>query len=899
MYNSNVRRLFQRAATLFFCAATLGTFAVAHAATFTWDGGGGDTNATTVTNWAGDASNFAAGDTIIFDSGSGTGAVVINSTFATSGLNFYVASNFAGSGITISSSSIEFASSTYADSDTTLTLGSNTAKYTANFVWTAGTLSAGSGTLDFNGTVRIDGGTVTLGNATAASNVNLGGTFTHAAGTTLTFDGSSDQVFTTASSTLVGLTINNSGSTSTIEVSTSGNLRVATLTLTDGLLDIGTNNSTLYVTGDISAHDTNGSFSNTGTGSMVWIGTGIQLIDSQAGDVASGIISWGPCLFSGGGIFQPTSGSTIRCGSLKADQGTFNPRTNNVAVSLFNGDLTITNGATYSSSTATLTISGTAAKVITDNTVNQLGSKQDLGFVVISNTGGISTATSTRFTSFVINSGATLDVSADTILTASSTPFVNSGTLTDSSTSGWQFVGSLAQTIPARVYNGDMAISSNVAYTVSASTTVVGNFTKSSGSLSLGSSQLHVTGTYANSGGTVSEGTGRIRNTVQSVKLTNSSGTEVANFSANGDIVYIRVAEADANLNASAIETIMVNLTSAGVIGETETVTLYETGVASGVFMYGLPFRSNTSFTPNDGILQFNAGGTLKLVFVDMQDSSNDIANDTATFDGESIKSITYPPTAGLFINGEDKETKKVDVWLYIPVNGSVANVLISNDPNFTGSTWEPYDLYKKWKLKSGPGKKTVYIKVEAYSGLQSTAVIDTITLAAEDAETSTSTTTPLIIPPKDPAPVETKKPEKTEPTTPAPSSSDTMATYSCPERSSATSVDNGYFVRHITKEKSVVGKRTITKNVIRYYLVLDEASVLCPVKDIKTIKTWSKKTPKAVKEIPDDYTLSSPLPEKPKQSKKSSAFNAALKKFQTAIRPAPKKASRTRLGLQ
>ena len=69
---------------------------------------------------------------------------------------------------------------------------------------------------------------------------------------TVTFDGSSNQTFTTNGVTLNHLTLNNTGASGSDKLIISGNLDVnGNLTLTDGTLDLATNNPNVNTAGDV------------------------------------------------------------------------------------------------------------------------------------------------------------------------------------------------------------------------------------------------------------------------------------------------------------------------------------------------------------------------------------------------------------------------------------------------------------------------------------------------------------------------------------------------------------------------------------------------------------------------------------------------------------------------
>lgn len=419
------------------------------------------------------------------------------------------------------------------------------------------------------------------------------------------------------------------------------------------------------------------------------------------------------------------------------------------------GNLTISNGATWTSSTSNVTFSGTS-KVITDNTVGPNTSKQDLGPVVI--TGTISTATSTRMTSLNI-SGGTLDISGDPlVLSGTGTVLTNTGTLTEDATSKVVLSSGGAATIPARTYGAGLELAGTGTYTLSSDATVSGDFTFiSAGTMNIATTKtLTVSGTYTNSNGTVTlTGTGKIANANTFSKITNSAGTEIASFDAGTDNVFLRVVDPDRNLNASAIDTITVTLTTTSKFVDTETVTLRETGNATGIFLGSIGMRPSGKTATNSGFAEVSGNGTLSMAFVDAADST-DTGTDTANLTAGTPKVYVMPYNMSLKINNGDAQTTSNTVLLTMAA-ASASQMLVSNNPNFTNSLWEPYATSKTWTLSSGSGTKTVYIKFESSDGSRADGPAATITVVAP-----TPAATP-VVEPTSPAP---------EPTTPAPTES-------------------------------------------------------------------------------------------------------------------------------
>ncbi len=87
--------------------------------------------------------------------------------------------------------------------------------------------------------------------------------------------------------------------------------------------------------------------------------------------------------------------------------------------------------------------------------------------------------------------------------------------------------------------------------------------------------------------------------------------------------MYVGVADADLNQNASEAEDVTITVTSD--IGDSEQVTLTETGVDSGVFSATLP-TENSGSTPstNDGVMSVIEDSVVTATYVDVHYGNTD-----------------------------------------------------------------------------------------------------------------------------------------------------------------------------------------------------------------------------------------------------------------------------------
>lgn len=154
---------------------------------------------------------------------------------------------------------------------------------------------------------------------------------------------------------------------------------------------------------------------------------------------------------------------------------------------------------------------------------------------------------------------------------------------------------------------------------------------------------LIVSGSMANSG-TITE-TGIIKHAATSVKLTDSSGTEVTSI-APGNSLYVTLVDEDENLNGTSADTAAgVTVTSSS--GDSEsfsgTYILTETGNATETFRNATAIATTIydgSATSNDGILEFIAGETLTIRYTDSEDSTDNSASDTTATTSSVTSSV-------------------------------------------------------------------------------------------------------------------------------------------------------------------------------------------------------------------------------------------------------------------
>ncbi len=119
------------------------------------------------------------------------------------------------------------------------------------------------------------------------------------------------------------------------------------------------------------------------------------------------------------------------------------------------------------------------------------------------------------------------------------------------------------------------------------------------------------------------------------------------------------------------------------------------------------------------------AGDGIKTVYIKYMD---ELGNVGETY-SDSIILDTALPTGTITINNGEATTTTTTVTLsvYSYDSNGVGQMIISNNPDFSGALWEAYATTKDWTLTQGSGTKTVYIKFRDTLGRESTVYSDTI----------------------------------------------------------------------------------------------------------------------------------------------------------------------------
>ncbi len=119
----------------------------------------------------------------------------------------------------------------------------------------------------------------------------------------------------------------------------------------------------------------------------------------------------------------------------------------------------------------------------------------------------------------------------------------------------------------------------------------------------------------------------------------NGPGTETY---AGGELVCVRITDLDQNTNAALVETVQATITSSS--GDSELVTLTETGVNTGVFTTCINASPSGGTGNNNSTLNAPLGAALTVVYTDPTDPS-DTSSDTARVPSGSPTSVVVTKT--------------------------------------------------------------------------------------------------------------------------------------------------------------------------------------------------------------------------------------------------------------
>lgn len=382
------------------------------------------------------------------------------------------------------------------------------------------------------------------------------------------------------------------------------------VTSTSGSLSIG---ATSTIAGSVSS--TSGTLTFTGAATT----TATGLVGNNSGNILFSNF------FTNAGTFRVGSGNATTTGSLINLAG--GKIYNETGILTLIADFVY--GGSYYGNTGTFRLAGGNDQSIASPGFYALWSNKSGGTATF-----ITSAVTVTSTFNTSGAGTLSSVALAFTVTGAST--ITGTTVVTSTTGVLTFTGAVVSSGSIGSISGNILFSSTYGNTGtfnvgSGTATTTGAFTNTGGTVQVSPGRWEAPSTIANTG-TITLGSGTIIHAADSIKLTNSSGVE-ATFS-TGDGVYVTVQDGNRNLDGTAIETMTIPVTINAAGGsDSETLTLTETTVSSGIFRNSSAINLVTSNVATAGNSQFEltATGVGTASYTDNQDST-DTGSDTATF---------------------------------------------------------------------------------------------------------------------------------------------------------------------------------------------------------------------------------------------------------------------------
>ncbi|MDO8649308.1 MAG: hypothetical protein Q7R81_06020 [Candidatus Peregrinibacteria bacterium] len=500
-----------------------------------------------------------------------------------------------------------------------------------------------------------------------------------------------------------GIILNSVGAAGSDDLIVSGaTLRMKNLTITNGTFDMQQRDVNLVASGSITlANDADATLEaeeNITASGRVWVhdlatisisgGTlrlngGVdQILDLDGQRMNNLTIDNG-----GGGTNDDiiASGGTLQLsGSLTVTRGNLDLDTQNVALIVEKG-ITLADTAQATLTTdANMTVSGTilvndaATITVTGGTLtlNDVGDQsvdvdgQRLYNLTLNNAGGttdddVTFAGGNLITRAITVTLGNLDLATNSLTLSASggITVANSAQATFSTNSNLFMSGSLstgaagrftlsggtltmngirqdldAEGVESNIHNLTIAANSGVYLT--SNVRVLGTLTINTSSvLTHAANTLYLTGATFTNNGTLRQNTGKLVHTGSTFMITNSSYAAVSEVK-TGETAYFTLTDSDGNISGTASDTLAITVALAS--GDSESVTLTESAVASGIFRGSIAL-ANASATSNDGTLQGTADSLITATYTDAQDAK--VNADTANF--TPIGSATTSATGG------------------------------------------------------------------------------------------------------------------------------------------------------------------------------------------------------------------------------------------------------------
>lgn len=315
---------------------------------------------------------------------------------------------------------------------------------------------------------------------------------------------------------------------------------------------------------------------------------------------------------SGGTLFMDGNSSVI---DVTFQSGNFDVRSGQTLT--VTGNWTNTGGTLIRGNTRSFLFSGSAVQTITSEPnfqllyINKSGGNVQLNgnlgtlALILSGSGPLNAWGNT----ITVDGGGT---GGSRAVSVSSPALFNAGTSTFNYTNT-DFVTDIE---PLNYYKLNLV--GNQLRHINASTTASNSFSNS-GTLRV-SSTLNAPGAYTNSGYVQLNGGSIIH--PATINFSNNSGVTVTSTTI-GDLLYITLNDGNRNISATSVESVTSTIT--GPAGDSEAITLTETGAGTGIFRNttGIFTRSASTFSTNDGELTQVGGVSATGSYTDNQDGTD------------------------------------------------------------------------------------------------------------------------------------------------------------------------------------------------------------------------------------------------------------------------------------
>ncbi|MFA6504297.1 MAG: hypothetical protein WCT54_05240, partial [Patescibacteria group bacterium] len=368
------------------------------------------------------------------------------------------------------------------------------------------------------------------------------------------------------------------------------------------------------------------------TADVTGVTTNAGTVTSTSGDLTFGAVTNSGSLGTVSGnqiLTNMTNSGTCELGAESTSTGAL---TNTGTILMHSNTLHV--GGNWTDSSGTLTpgtgiieINGTGAQSISaDDTMYALTINKTAGTATL--TGNVTTTDDLTITY------GTLDIDSYTFSVGDD--YSNGDTL-DGGTGTVKFNGTGAQSIGTEANFYALTISKTAGTATMIEHVSTTNLTVTDGTLAVADKILYAPGTYTNAD-TITETTGTIKHDADQIAFVNSSGVVQTSYTTPSS-VYFQVEDPNKNLLGGTAETLTISV-AVNLAGgsDSESMTLTETGVATGIFRSAaLPLYSTDVVHAANGELDINHSGTGTLTYTDSQD---DIDTDTST------ASLVYAATA-------------------------------------------------------------------------------------------------------------------------------------------------------------------------------------------------------------------------------------------------------------